>query len=212
MTSPPSTSHGPSKTSWERMWSNGITPGLFFDAGQCEPALIELLASNDPPLPDGLALVPGCGRGYAVEALANPGTRFAVGLELSPTGAHVAREYLGSNTWTAIVTADFFTMNVKPGTFDLIYDCTFLCALHPGQRQLWAQRMHELLRPGGELVTDIFPIGTHTSGPPYAMSVDLVRGLLEPLGFTNTLLQKPSRLARPKTSSGEMIARWVKGL
>jgi len=201
---------GPTAGSWDKMWRNGIPPGLFFDAARCEPALVDLVEAAVPPLPTGLALVPGCGRGYAVEALAAAGSRFAVGLELSPTGASVARDYLEGNAWTAILTVDFFTGNLGEGTFDLIYDCTFLCAINPDMRRAWADRMHCLLAPGGELVIDIFPIGTHTTGPPFAMCEELVRGLLEPLGFVCTLLEPPKELARPKTSSGELISRWVK--
>lgn len=53
--------HGPTVNSWERMWTNGIPPGSFFDAGRVEPALQALI--DDNALPDGVALVPGCGRG-----------------------------------------------------------------------------------------------------------------------------------------------------
>ena len=37
--------------------------------------------------------------------------------------------------------------------------------------------------PGGVLVTDIFPIANHTNGPPFNMSEQLVKDLLEPVGF-----------------------------
>lgn len=59
-------------------------------------------------------------------------------------------------------------------------------------------------------VMDIFPVGSHSGGPPFAMSEALVRGLLQPLGFVNTLLEPPAELARSKTSAGELISRWSK--
>ena len=43
--------------------------------------------------------------------------------------------------------------------------------------------MRSLLAEGGELLTCVFPIGPREGGPPFAMSVDLVRSLLEPAGF-----------------------------
>jgi hypothetical protein len=141
---------GPSPRSWEKMWQNGIPPGLFFDAGRCEPALVDLIAAKDAPLPMGLALVPGCGRGYAVDALACPG-RLCIGLEISSSGAKVAREHLAKNPWAAVLLIDFFSANLGEGRFDLIYDCTFLCALQPEDRDRWARRMNQLLVPGGEL-------------------------------------------------------------
>ena len=81
-----------------------------------------------------------------------------------------------------VVCADFFTLDHR-ARYDLIWDCTFLCALEPEARSRWAEQMRTLLSPGGELLTAVFPIGEREGGPPYAMSVPLVRSLLEPLGF-----------------------------
>ncbi|EOD18223.1 hypothetical protein EMIHUDRAFT_196361 [Emiliania huxleyi CCMP1516] len=69
------------------------------------------------------------------------------------------------------------------GKYDLIWDCTFLCALEPAARGRWAEQMRALLAPGGELLTAVFPIGERDGGPPFAMSVPRVRSLLEPVGF-----------------------------
>ena len=49
--------------------------------------------------------------------------------------------------------------------------------------------MSTLLADDGELLTCVFPIGPRNGGPPFAMSVDLVRSLLEPAGFEATLVQ-----------------------
>ena len=74
--------------------------------------------------------------------------------------------------------------------------------------------MAELVKPGGELVIDIFPIGVHTTGPPFAMSEELVTGLLEPAGFECTFMEAvpPADHARAKamSKSGESIARFTK--
>jgi len=53
---------------WNQIWSNGLPPGSSFDKGCVSPAL-ELLIHNGE-IPSGRALVPGCGRGYDVAALA----------------------------------------------------------------------------------------------------------------------------------------------
>ena len=187
-----------------------------------EPALQQLIDAG--ALPGGRALVPGCGRGYAVAALASP-TRHVVGLEISPSGAKVAAAQLAGLHNAEVVIGDFFgpflflggaspDPAVLAGRYDLIYDCTFLCALLPAQRALWAGRMRHLLRPGGVLVTDVFPVGTHTTGPPFAMSEQLLRSLLEPAGFAcrSIAAVPPELVARPKTKSGEMIAVWVRDI
>jgi hypothetical protein len=60
--------------------------------------------------------------------------------------------------------------------FDFIYDYTFLCALDLELRDQWAQKMADLVRPGGELMTLIFPISeTKEGGPPFKVSLKLVK-------------------------------------
>jgi len=51
----------------------------------------------------------------------------------------------------------FFAVERAP-PFLVSDDCTFLCAIPPEQRARWAERCDELVRPGGELVTLIFPV------------------------------------------------------
>ncbi|KAL3469147.1 S-adenosyl-L-methionine-dependent methyltransferase [Aspergillus californicus] len=57
-------------------------------------------------------------------------------------------------------------------TFDVIYDYTFLCALHPTKRPHWASRMAELLKPGGLLICLEFPMYKDPSlpGPPWGVN------------------------------------------
>ena len=49
--------------------------------------------------------------------------------------------------------------------------------------------MKALLSPHGDLITCVFPIGERAGGPPFAMSVPLVRSLLEPIRLTAALAQ-----------------------
>ncbi|KAL4917170.1 S-adenosyl-L-methionine-dependent methyltransferase [Aspergillus aurantiobrunneus] len=145
------------------------------------------------------ALVPGCGRGYDVIALSLHGFD-AYGLEISPTGVSEARRfaekeiispqphnfgerYNRQDTGVAnqpgkiqFVEGDFFDSAwveaLDLDRFDLIYDYTFLCALHPSQRGRWAERMAELLKPGGLLVCLEFPMYKHPGlpGPPWGVN------------------------------------------
>lgn len=77
-------------------------------------------------------------------------------------------------------------------TFDFIFDYTFFCALPPDLRHQWASRMSTLLEPrSGRLLTLIFPIlpdedesKTHEpEGPPYPVTVEEYKRVLEPFGF-----------------------------
>ncbi|KAL3488602.1 S-adenosyl-L-methionine-dependent methyltransferase [Aspergillus germanicus] len=56
--------------------------------------------------------------------------------------------------------------------FDVVYDYTFLCALHSSMRGRWAERMEGLLKPGGLLVCLEFPMYKDTGlpGPPWGVN------------------------------------------
>eukprot|EP00040_Diaphanoeca_grandis_P004043 m.26825 g.26825 ORF g.26825 m.26825 type:complete len:269 (+) comp15561_c0_seq1:86-892(+) len=199
--------------SFERMWSKGIDPGKFFDAGMVEPGLQQLVDTGT--LPNGRALVPGCGRGYAVAALASP-DRVCTGLEISKTGCDVAKDFLKDVPNTEMVVGDFFEdfceLAKVGGGYSVIYDCTFFCILQPEQRPIWAKRMHHLLRVGGVLVVDIFPIASHTLGPPFALSEEMLRTVIEPLGFVCVTMTPltGSLKSRPKTDAMEILGQWRK--
>ncbi|TNE45078.1 MAG: methyltransferase domain-containing protein [Deltaproteobacteria bacterium] len=191
---------------WESAWKEGRTQ---WDAGQSAPALLKLLA--DGTLPKGTALVPGCGSGYDVFALARNGWK-VLGMDIAPTAVerfHALREERGLTREQAdIVNADFFTFSPEQ-PFHLIYDYTFLCAIEPEMREKWASQMSRLLADDGELVTLIFPVREDTGGgPPYSMSTELVFGLLEE-SFTNLLLD-PVEKSHPGREGKEYIARWKK--
>lgn len=189
--------------SWEAMWERGVGRGEFFDAAKTEPAFARLMANpsdNIRALLEGKgvpprALVPGCGRGYALVTLAAAGFA-ADGLEIAPTAAKAAREYLASEgverARTRVIEADFFSYSPEVA-YALVFDSTFLCAIDPSKRQEWAAQMSRLVAEGGILVSNIFPIrpdgapdpadGNVGSGPPFALSARLVSSLLEPAGF-----------------------------
>ena len=97
--------------------------------------------------------------------------------------------------------ASFFEMcsETEDVKFDFIYDYTFLCALDPSMRKTWASKMSDLVKPGGELLTLIFPISEEREGgPPFRVSLQIVKDLLEPAGFEAFQLELlPSELCHP---------------
>ncbi|KAJ5675660.1 hypothetical protein N7462_008557 [Penicillium macrosclerotiorum] len=142
------------------------------------------------------ALIPGCGRGYDVVMFALHGFD-AYGLEISDTAVKEAEAYAdielkapspyNFSSWqpeshspgsVAFFRGDFFSSNwdFKGGVdettkFDVVYDYTFLCALHPEQRLKWAASMSRILKPGGLLVCLEFPLykDPKLPGPPWGV-------------------------------------------
>lgn len=158
------------------------------------------------------AVIP-CADAVGALAAANYQT---VGLEVAPTAAAAATEYLTSQPgiggkWQ-MVEGDFFT-HAPAQQYDLIYDCTFLCAIPPESRAAWSETMHKLLADDGELVTLVFPVKDppFDGGPPFCMSPSLVRSLLEPKGFEAiSLEQVPSDMLARGSIAGEYLGRWRK--
>ncbi|KAI9001217.1 thiol methyltransferase 1 [Trametes punicea] len=152
---------------WDEAWKVQVTP---WDAGTVQPALKELVESKAVDLPtSGRALVPGCGRGYdAIYIAASLGLE-TIGTDISPTAIKAAQEYKDTvggpdNVWFEV--SDFFAMD--EATFDLVYDYTFFVAIPPSMRPAWAKQMSKLVKPGGFLITLVFPILPYTDvGPPF---------------------------------------------
>lgn len=70
------------------------------------------------------------------------------------------------------------------GGYDLGYDYTFLCALQRDMHRLWGASWAATIKPGGELLTLMFPVFDQMTlsdtGPPFPLTVDLYSQLLLP--------------------------------
>ncbi len=160
-------------------------------------------------------MVPGCGRGYDVTLLASP-SRYVLGVDMEAVAVEQCKERLKSLSAeecpdSCRANCDFQVMNFFEitGEFDFIYDYTFLCALSPSIRNLWASKMAELMKSGGLLFTLVFPIrdgDDGTKGPPHAVSFEVISGLLEPVGFTcERLAILPKELCHPGRDGGPSV-------
>lgn len=188
---------------WQAAWKAGTTP---WDAGASPPALVELLASDR--VPPGRILVPGCGTGYDLGALARD-DREVVGIDLSEEAraAFVAAHPDLPGTVVYEVT-DFFSYDAGPG-FDFVWDYTFFCALGPDQRESWAQVMKRSIKPSGLLATLIFPFEDPISereGPPWPINTELVRSFVES-AFDEVEVREP-KVSHPGREGKERLAIW----
>ncbi|ORZ03391.1 S-adenosyl-L-methionine-dependent methyltransferase [Syncephalastrum racemosum] len=162
---------------WENCWKVGRTQ---WDAGEPSPALVHLLKTQPELVPSsGRALVPGCGAGYDVLLLSSP-TLHVTGLDLSTTCIQKCKEkHADTQGNFDFVADDFYKFTFPQGGYDLVYDYTFLCAMHPDMRPQWSARMAEIVKPGGTLVALMFPIVEKKGGPPFAVSPELYHELLD---------------------------------
>jgi len=204
-------SHVGASPTWEKMWGNGLAKGQAFDTGGPSECLLRVM---DKLPKGGRALVPGGGRGYDAHALVvEGGMASAVTLDLSTTASEAATAWLSAQPAAAVEvrTGDFFKDDF--GLFDVIWDCTFLCALQREVRDAWAERTVSLLQPGGELVTLVFPITAGKppeAGPPFPLTVELVEGLLEKQGMVKVevIEMEPGVHMKKMAGVGNTVVRW----
>ncbi|EGO01754.1 hypothetical protein SERLA73DRAFT_177233 [Serpula lacrymans var. lacrymans S7.3] len=174
---------------WNESWKQGVTP---WDSGDVQLSLQGLLLSASLDLPrEGRALVPGCGRGYDALLIASKLGLDTLGLDISPVGVQAARDQLNSAPEgllsgiekVSYEATDFFTFKVPDDQkFSLIYDYTFFVAIPPERRNEWGCQMCALIKPGGYLITLVFPLGLPLEGyvgPPFHVDPE---DYIEPLG------------------------------
>ncbi|KAF3329397.1 putative thiol methyltransferase 2 [Carex littledalei] len=188
---------------WEKSWEEGIVP---WDLGKPTPIVTHLVQAQS--LPKGRVLVPGCGTGYDVVALAGP-ERYVVGLDISDTAIKKAKESSASSPnkeYFSFLVADFFNWN-PPEPFNLIFDYTFFCAFEPALRSAWAKKVSEILKPEGELITLVYVITDQKEGPPFNNDVSDYEEVLKPLGFKQISVEDNELAVKPRKGT-EKLVRW----
>ena len=130
-------------------------------------------------------LVPGCGNGYEVEYLLQEGFTNVTVIDISPVLTDSLAKKLGQ--WhgkeLTILNGDFFALE---GSFDLVLEQTFFCALHPSLRPAYASKMHDLLNKKGRLAGVLFN-RMFDDGPPFGGSKEEYEKLFYPLFHIKTM-------------------------
>jgi len=171
----------PPKTAddWSARYRDHDTP---WDVGEPYPELVRRLAMEElrPPAGGAHALVPGAGYGHDALALARMGWRvtaidFAAGAR---DAAANELESLGGR-FLAVDALAFGASalggdDADAGRYDLIFDHTFFCAIHPSERPAWGAMVDRCLSQDGRLVCVVFPGGKSldAGGPPWGTELE----------------------------------------
>lgn len=155
-----------SDVDWNERYRLGDTP---WEKGRAHPALVRWVREHKIT---GRVLVPGCGSGHDVRALATSGAE-VIGLDVAPAAVQAARAHPPVGRETYIVGDLFAPPENWLGTFDLIVEHTCFCAIPPARRPDYARSVASLLKPGGQLLAIFYlaPGHDHEDGPPYGSTV-----------------------------------------
>jgi len=115
----------------------------------------------------GTVLIPGCGTDDEVLQFFRTAGFEVTAIDFSAVAVAQTRKALG-NFDGQIICGDFFKFDFQ-NRFDLIYERTFLCALHPRSWPKYAKRVAQLLQQRGKLA-GVFFYGKQADPPPYPLS------------------------------------------
>jgi methyl halide transferase len=154
-------------------------------------------------------LIPGSGNAYEAEYLWRAGFGRTHVLDISPAPLRAFAQRVPDFPPAQLLNEDFFT---HTGQYDLILEQTFFCAFPPTpeNRRAYAQRVHDLLRPGGKLVGlwfDLPEIGT-PGQPPHGGSRAEYLGYFEPLFTVRTF--ETARNSIPPRQGNELFGIFEK--
>ena len=159
---------------WDERYRIGDTP---WDKGEASPALVAWLRDH-PGVMTGRVLVPGCGTGHDVRAIAaaEP-TAEPIGLDLAPTAIRACRQrpLVAAEQY---VEGDLFNLPaILQGSCDWVWEHTCFCAIDPARRDDYVKAVAAALKPGGRLLGIFFLDPYHDDhqpggGPPHGCTVD----------------------------------------
>jgi len=159
-------------------------------------------------------------------------TGTVVGLDISPISVQRTQAMLdqsqkdqshpGKNTNIKLICDDFFKATFETGEFNFIFDYTFFCAIPPSFRNDWGKRMGDIVAPNGTLLTLAFPIvlpdtdmlekkqNETLMGPPYAVTIEEYKRVLEPNGFQMMYEPVESEFTEASRKGKEVPIWWKK--
>ncbi|MBU3680898.1 MAG: methyltransferase [Flavobacterium sp.] len=173
-----------------------------WDLGCCSPAFQALV--NRIENKNAALLIPGCGSSYETEYLLSQGFTNITLLDIAPTLVNNLQVKFAKFHQVNVVLGDFFA---HQNQYDYILEQTFFCALPPALRVQYVAKMHELLKPNGQLMGLLFDT-TFEVSPPFGGSKDEYISLFES-AFTLLKLDKTT-LSVPKRLGSELAFQFQK--
>lgn len=191
-------------TDWEDHYRRGEMP---WEKGAPSPGLVDYLA-KDPV--HGRVLVPGCGLGHDVRALARTADE-VVGIDIAPSAVATAGTFPSSGRERYELQDLFALPESWRGTFDWVWEHTCFCAIPLARRPAYVDAIFDALRPGGHLLAIFYLDPGNSSrdeGPPFEVSIaELDRLFLPKFTLVREWLPERAYLGREGREWMRVLAR-----
>ncbi len=150
------------KTYWENKYHENATG---WDIGYASAPLTDYFNQlRDKKLK---ILIPGGGNCYEAEYLFEQGFKNIFVIDIAEQPLKNLKARFPNFPDHQLIHDDFFN---HQGTYDLIVEQTFFCALDPAMRQKYADKMADLLTENGKLAGLLFDFELTEDGPPFGGS------------------------------------------
>ncbi len=119
-------------------------------------------------------LIPGAGHSHEASYLIDHGFENITVCDISEVAIQNMKLQMNTRILINYLNIDFFAI---AGTFDLIIEQTFFCAIDPVLRSKYVDKMSTLLKPDGKLVGVLFGIEFPHNGPPFGGHISEYKSL-----------------------------------
>jgi methyl halide transferase len=179
------------KKYWDAQYQANSTG---WDLGKVSPpikAYIDTIQQKDQRI-----LIPGAGNAYEADYLLKNGFTNITIIDIAPSLTQKLEEKYQNNTEIHIITGDFFE---HQGSYDLIIEQTFFCALPPKLRPHYTAKMHQLLSENGILAGLLFNRDFEVS-PPFGGNISEYENLFKGV-FHFKVFEKCTNSVEPRKNS-----------
>lgn len=185
---------------WDTRYQTG---NISWDMGVVSPPLQQYFdqVSNK----DIRILIPGGGNSYEAEYLVDQGFSSVTVIDISRVLIDKLQSKFNTQKGLQLICGDFFK---HTGTYDLIVEQTFFCALPPSLRTQYVDHMSTLLVPGGKLVGLLFDRTFDMPGPPFGGSKEEYEKLFDGQFHLQTLGRCFN--SYPARKDTELFMQWIR--
>lgn len=143
-----------------------------WDLGTISPPMKQLIDTlEDKSLK---ILIPGAGNSYEAEYLFEQGFTEVHVVDIATTPIENLKHRVPNFPHANLHVGDYFGLD---GSFDLVLEQTFFCALPPERRRDYSRKTRQLLKQGGRHMGVLFDFPLTEEGPPFGGDAESYRNL-----------------------------------